>query len=76
MRRLARWLLDREEGDRWVPRRALIWAFDYMFAHGRPVTFRVRACRPLIEVNPAPKTWATGNSAVITFPLSSNNPSA
>lgn len=82
-KRLADWILWREERWLWVPRRVLRWAFDYIFAHGIPVTFAARprvvvtSCHPLIEVNPAPRTWATGTQrVVITHPTSPDNPYA
>jgi hypothetical protein len=65
MRRLARWLMARIERDRYVPRRLEAWTFDYTLDRGTPVR---------IEVNPQPKTWASGSAVSITYPLSPDNP--
>jgi hypothetical protein len=84
-RRLANWLIDREDRDQWVPLGLWQWVFRLLWNHGTPVTIRVRSTpvavrvrstSNLIEVNPAPRTWTSGTVTVITYPLSPDNPYA
>lgn len=46
--------------------------FDRRLSAGAPVAFAVHSHSPFVEVNPAPKTWTTGNSTVFTHPYSTN----
>lgn len=62
---------EEREHARCVPRWLMRWAFDYLMGHGTPagvLDVRLTSTSPFIEVNPEPRTWASGTTFVYRTP--------